>query len=226
MRKIQIKPHLRQQADDLMRRLHRTNRDTSLATVQESLQIIQTPNGDISSSAITLGGDVTGRGSNNTVVRLRNLPLPVPSTTDTVLAFISGALTWVSRFAGHLIEDEGVAAPQREVLNFVGSGVSVTDTGGKTTVNVPGTTIPDHAGDVTGPHPTTVVVGLRSTPLADTAPSDAQVLAFNSTLGQWAPKTLESSSLGTRWEPVTNGDVDNPELVFDNGDVIMEEVAL
>jgi hypothetical protein len=187
MRKIQIQPHLRQRADDLMRRFHRTTRDTSLSSIQESLRIIQTPNGDISSSAITLGGDVTGRGSNNTVVKLRNLPLPTPTTTDTILAFISGALAWIA---------------------------------------IPDPTIPDHEGDVTGPHPETVVVGLQSTPVGGTAPSDAQVLAYSAALGAWTPTTLASSALGTRWEPVTNGDPDSPELIFENGDVVMEEVPL
>lgn len=38
---------------------------------------------------------------------------------------------------GHIIEDEGVALPQRAVLNFVGGGVTVTDVAGKTQVNIP-----------------------------------------------------------------------------------------
>ena len=40
--------------------------------------------------------------------------------------------------AGHVIEDEGIALPQRESLNFTGSGVTVTDAGGKTVVSVSG----------------------------------------------------------------------------------------
>lgn len=39
---------------------------------------------------------------------------------------------------GHIIEDEGVPLPQRSVLNFTGSGVTVSDSGGKTVVNIPG----------------------------------------------------------------------------------------
>lgn len=38
---------------------------------------------------------------------------------------------------GHTIQDEGVAVTVRTVLNFVGPNVTVTDTGGKTTVTVP-----------------------------------------------------------------------------------------
>lgn len=36
--------------------------------------------------------------------------------------------------AGHKIQDEGVDLPQRNILNFTGSGVSVVDTGTKTAV--------------------------------------------------------------------------------------------
>lgn len=39
---------------------------------------------------------------------------------------------------GHIIEDEGVALTQRAVLNFVGTGVTVTDGPTKTTVTIPG----------------------------------------------------------------------------------------
>ena len=37
-----------------------------------------------------------------------------------------------------VVQDEGVSLPQRNVLNFVGAGVTVSDIGGKTTVNIPG----------------------------------------------------------------------------------------
>ena len=37
---------------------------------------------------------------------------------------------------GHVIEDEGVPLAQRSAINFTGSGVTVTDAGGKTVVDV------------------------------------------------------------------------------------------
>jgi hypothetical protein len=40
--------------------------------------------------------------------------------------------------AYNLVEDEGVALPQRTTLNFVGPGVTVTDVGGLTQVSIPG----------------------------------------------------------------------------------------
>jgi len=39
---------------------------------------------------------------------------------------------------GHAIEDEGVALTQRATMNFAGSGVTVTDVGGKTLVTIAG----------------------------------------------------------------------------------------
>ena len=36
----------------------------------------------------------------------------------------------------------------------------------------------------------------------------------------------KASDLTTLWEPLTNGDIANPELIFAGGDVIMVEVAL
>jgi hypothetical protein len=48
--------------------------------------------------------------------------------------YVSGA--WTPLSGGHTIEDEGVAVAQRETLNYVGGGVVVTDSAGKTTVTV------------------------------------------------------------------------------------------
>lgn len=39
---------------------------------------------------------------------------------------------------GHTIEDEGTPLPQRTSLNFTGDGVTVSDSGGKTVVTIPG----------------------------------------------------------------------------------------
>ena len=39
---------------------------------------------------------------------------------------------------GHVIEDEGTPLTQRSNLNFTGAGVTVSDSGGKTVVSIPG----------------------------------------------------------------------------------------
>lgn len=52
------------------------------------------------------------------------------------LAIIEGPGGPGSGIGGHAIQDEGIALPQRDVLNFTGSGVQVVDTGTKTAVIV------------------------------------------------------------------------------------------
>jgi hypothetical protein len=51
------------------------------------------------------------------------------NNTWTVVASSSGS--------GHIIADEGISLAQREILNFVGAGVTTTDTGGVSTVTIP-----------------------------------------------------------------------------------------
>lgn len=53
--------------------------------------------------------------------------------------------------SGHTIEDEGVALTSRATLNFIGAGVTVTDTGSKTQVSIPqgGHTISDEGTPLT-----------------------------------------------------------------------------
>jgi hypothetical protein len=52
------------------------------------------------------------------------------------VALYSGQPTELA--SGHTIEDEGVSILQRTVMNFVGTGVEVTDTDGKTTITIDG----------------------------------------------------------------------------------------
>lgn len=48
-------------------------------------------------------------------------------------------VTVASSGGGHTIEDEGTPVTDRDTINFVGSGVSVADSGGKTVVTIGGT---------------------------------------------------------------------------------------
>ena len=60
------------------------------------------------------------------------------STTE-LAALITALTATVSALTeGHAIEDEGSALTQRATLNFTGAGVTVSDVGGKTTVEVAG----------------------------------------------------------------------------------------
>lgn len=68
---------------------------------------------------------------------------------------------------GHTIEDEGIPLTQRTSLNFVGAGVSVADSGGKTVVTIGGgsTTFVENEVVGTGDDSTTVF-SLANTPIA------------------------------------------------------------
>ncbi len=64
---------------------------------------------------------------------------------------------------------------------------------------------------------------LQGRDLADTAPSDGQALVWSASANRWQPGTVASSSGG--YEPLTNGVVASPELVFADGDCIMVPMA-
>jgi hypothetical protein len=64
-----------------------------------------------------------------------------------------------------------------------------------------------------------------------TTPHDDDVLLINDSEDTGTLKKVKASNFGgsdptTRWEPVTNGDAANPEIVFCDGDVVMAEVAI
>ena len=55
------------------------------------------------------------------------------------------ATTVSTMLQGHIIEDEGIPLTQRDTMNFVGNGVTVTDAGGKTVVTITGSVGPTGA---------------------------------------------------------------------------------
>lgn len=80
---------------------------------------------------------------------LTEIPFPAGKTSGFVcnsLGFRNSNGDWIWIFGeqeggaggGHTIEDEGTPLTQRANLNFVGSGVTVADAGGKTVVTIPG----------------------------------------------------------------------------------------
>lgn len=113
------------------------------------------------------------------------------------------------------IKSEGVeaahAATRQELRGVITPGGRMTDRA-----------LPALAGDVIGKLGASVVAGLRGRPLLATAPTVGQGLVWNGTA--WAPGTVAQA---TRWEPITNGDPDDPQIMFDaHGDVLMTEVPL
>lgn len=114
----------------------------------------------------------------------------------------------------HLTDPDAHPQYQKESEKGNPNGYAGLDGSGK----VPAGQLPDLAGDASGPVTATVVGALRGRAVASTAPLDRQVLAWDQAAGHWTPRDAP------RWEPVTNGDPVNPELVFDDGDVVMELV--
>lgn len=77
--------------------------------------------------------------SNKKITELPSATIPLGGTekAEIIQAGLNCQVD-VSEFggAGHVIEDEGTPVTQRANLNFVGSGVAVTDVGGKTVVTI------------------------------------------------------------------------------------------
>ncbi len=110
-------------------------------------------------SYVDLSGTITAR-------YWRIYALSGPADEDThyyplrtfTLALFSGAP--LIQAPGHVIEDEGTPLTQRNTLNFVGGGVTVTDDSGaeKTLVTIPGSGLSRYATDVGDGMATTITV--------------------------------------------------------------------
>ncbi len=111
----------------------------------------------------------------------------------TEVVYIWDGASWIagtgSVGGGHQIEDEGVAITQRSVMNFVGAGVSVADSGGKTTVTVgagaaaSGVTFTPN-GTIAATDVQAAIQEVRDE--AQPLDSDLTALAANATSGFWA----------------------------------------
>lgn len=78
---------------------------------------------------------------------------------------------------GHIIEDEGTPLTQRDTLNFVGAGVTVTDSGSKTVVTISG----GGSGAVDSVNGETGVVVLTTDDISDTAQTNKWATAAEKT---------------------------------------------
>lgn len=77
-------------------------------------------------------------------------------------------------------------------------------------------------GDVTGIMLRNVVVGIRGIPINATPPTDRQGLVYVAASNELVYSDLAPN---TRWEPLTNGDPVDPQILFSaDGDVLMSEV--
>jgi hypothetical protein len=101
------------------------------------------------------------------------------------------------------------------------SMAAITTVGGH---QVSGGALPNLQGDVQGPVSATVVARLRGIVISTTAPTDGQVLHYNAGTNMWVPGAGSGGGGGGGgfYAVVSNGDVDDPQLVQDGtGDFVM-----
>jgi hypothetical protein len=120
------------------------NVDTSLVACTINLQSI--PNDNWNTLYKLYVKDISGNaGTNNITIvaptgyKINNSQTLILNTNnESVLIRISSNLDYVSfpNKAGHIIQDEGNTLPQQPILDFVGSGVTVTNGVGKTIVTI------------------------------------------------------------------------------------------
>lgn len=119
------------------------------ATLEIVTNLVQVKVGGINQTHISLTGNIDF--SNNEALNFRIENVNADPTPGNVGRLIwrtdlnqlkvddGGAFSIIgSGSGGHIIEDEGSPLTQRATLNFVGSGVTVTDSGSKTIVTIPG----------------------------------------------------------------------------------------
>lgn len=116
-----------------------------------------------------------------------------------------------------VVQDEGVTLAPRTYVNFIGAGVTAADDAANNRTNV---TIPGGSGH------TIQDEGVALTARAALDFAGAGVTVTDDAINGKTIVTIPGSgSAVSYFEPLTNGLVDTPELVFAAGDIIMVEVA-
>jgi hypothetical protein len=198
----------------------------------------------------TLAGDLTGVLTANVLSKLHGILIET-TPPDDLEALTYDQATNTFKFlpvGSSQVQDEGVDIALRAKINFIGTIVAAVDDAINGRVNVTVTNpVPPHEA-APDPHPQyTTAAELAAALLAYItkalidAKGDLIVGQSDNTPDRFGVGADDTSLLadssqpqGLRWgvpvrtlmhwEPVTNGDVDSPEIVFDNGDVVMEEV--
>jgi hypothetical protein len=180
-------------------------------TVQEALELLAgivspptiNPATATSLGIIQLGGDLNGNNSSATAPKVSGLQgRPVSSTppvTGQVLTW--NGTTWIPSNNGiiNLLGDVNGTTAASVVVRLQGQPIASTVPGANQVLQyIGGTWTPSNLsgvpvnifGDVTGSTADATVVALRGVPLANTAPTNGQVLEYNSGTGDWTPTTV------------------------------------
>lgn len=156
------------------------------ATLEISSNLVQVKVGGIDQTHINLTGNLDFSNNEALNFRIENVNAdPTPGNagrlvwrTDLNQLKVDDGIGFTSigsGSGGHIIEDEGSPLAQRATLNFIGSGVTVTDGGGKSVVTIPG----GGAGSY-GKNLKVVVNPLDKTvPLSFTPISNSEVVSWN-----------------------------------------------
>lgn len=115
-------------------------------TLEVNFDVLRVKTGSITTSYLNINGDLSFNNHQALSLRVENVGSdPTPGNpgrliwrTDLQQVKIDTGTSFDVVGSGHTIEDEGSVVTQRAILNFVGSGVTVTDVSGKTQVDIPG----------------------------------------------------------------------------------------
>ena len=145
----------------------------------------------LQSGAPTLAGDVTGTTSATVVTQIQGRPVAstAPSSGQS-LAWNSTTGAWTPQSITGVQGPAGPTGPQGPA-GATGAAGPQGATGPQGPAGPQGPSgISTLSGDVTGSAGATVVNRIQGRPVASTAPSSGQSLAWNSTAGAWTPQTI------------------------------------
>jgi hypothetical protein len=118
-----------------------------LANLEITADMLEIKPGGVHTIHLDIDADLDFHNNQSLNFRLENLvsnPAPGNSgrliwRTDLNEILVDNGVSFIplSSLNGHLIEDEGISLTQRPTINFIGAGVTVTDSGGKTQVDIP-----------------------------------------------------------------------------------------
>lgn len=113
-------------------------------------------NASVNNITVNAGAGQTINGASNLVININGGRSIIFISSDTsFLALLSNFTTGGVTQAYTTVQDEGVSLPQRSIMNFVGAGVTATDSSGTTIITIPGgitqayTTVQDHGSNLT-----------------------------------------------------------------------------